>query len=382
MRGSIQHRPGRPAPWRARYRAYDGRERSKSFNRKIDAERWLSSELSELDRGMWIDPEHSRITWRDYTADLMAARGHLAARTIDTNVVCEQRVAPVLGHVEVGRISPELIRRLVAELGDAGYAPETIIKTMRWVRLVLNQAVSDRRIPRSPAAGIRLPTPRRSDMRILSPAQVDHLADTLPDRYRALPIVAAYTGLRWGELAGLQVLSIDMLRRRLLVRTALIEAARQPPQLGPPKTTASERTITLPNIVVDAFARHLHTYPPVDGTVFTTEKGAFLRRGSFNRIWRQAVTDSVGSPCRIHDLRHTHASWLIAAGEHPKIIQSRLGHSSIQVTMDRYGHLMEGLDERTADRLDALAAESRGPGVAQDPNLDEATTPSKRRKPA
>jgi len=64
-------------------------------------------------------------------------------------------------------------------------------------------------------------------------------------------------------------------------------------------------------------------------------------------------------------LRHTHAAWLIAAGEHPKAIQTRLGHSSIQVTIDRYGHLMDGLDDQTADRLDAIAQSSRGPGVAQ-----------------
>ena len=79
------------------------------------------------------------------------------------------------------------------------------------------------------------------------------------------------------------------------------------------------------------------------------------------------AADSVDAPCRIHDLRHTHAAWLIAAGEHPKSIQTRLGHSSIQVTIDRYGHLMDGLDHQTAARLDAIAATVRGPGVAQDP---------------
>jgi integrase len=71
----------------------------------------------------------------------------------------------------------------------------------------------------------------------------------------------------------------------------------------------------------------------------------------------------VERPCRIHDLRHTHAAWLIAAGEHPKVIQARLGHSSIQVTLDRCGHLMEDLDDRTADRLDDLAESWRGPHV-------------------
>ncbi|MFQ5948974.1 MAG: tyrosine-type recombinase/integrase, partial [Acidimicrobiia bacterium] len=106
-------------------------------------------------------------------------------------------------------------------------------------------------------------------------------------------------------------------------------------------------------------------HPPVGGMVWTSDRGEYLRRGSFGRIWRNAVAETVGPPCRFHDLRHTHASWLIAAGEHPKTIQTRLGHWSIQVTIDRYGHLMDGLDDQTAARLDALAFGSRGPGVAQ-----------------
>ena len=372
MRGSIQHRPDRPAPWRARYWYVDGRQRSKSFGRKVDAERWLRSELAKLDRGEWVDPELGSVTWADYSAQLMASRVHLAARTIETDRRCHERASPMIGHAPLSRLTPELLRQLMAELTASGYAPETVAKTMRWVRLTLNQPVTDRRILSSPASGIRLPKPRRSNMRVLDPVDVALLADALPDRYRSLPLVAAYTGLRWGELAGLRVADIDMLRRRLTVRSALIEATGEVPRLGTPKSAASERTISLPKIVIETLALHLQEYPPVDGIVWTTGRGAFLRRGSFGRIWRQAVSSSVGQPCRLHDLRHTHASWLIAAGEHPKIIQTRLGHSSIQVTMDRYGHLMEGLDDRTADRLDAIAEFSRGPGVAQ--GAEEADT--------
>jgi len=166
-------------------------------------------------------------------------------------------------------------------------------------------------------------------MRLLDAQEVDLLARALPCRYQALRIVAAYTG-RLGELAGLRIAAIDMLRRRLTVRSALIEAAGEAPRLGRPKTAASERTITLPGISLDAIAQHIDRYPLVDGLMWTTERGAYLRRGSFSRIWRTAVAETVGQPCRIHDLRHTHASWLIAAGEHPKTIQTRLGHSSIQ----------------------------------------------------
>jgi integrase len=100
--------------------------------------------------------------------------------------------------------------------------------------------------------------------------------------------------------------------------------------------------------------------------VWTIEAGGFLRQGTFGRIRREAVTESVGAPCRIHDLRHTHAAWLIAAGEQPKSIQTRLGHSSIQVTIDRYGHLMDGLDHQTATRLDAIAATALSRSVARE----------------
>ncbi len=375
MRGWIQHRPDRSTPWRARYYGLDGRERSKSFDRKIDAERWLSAQLVKLDRGEWVDPALGRVPWAEYSEHLQASRVHVAVRTAETYRACHVRAVKLIGDVPLSRLSTELLRGVIADLTAAGYAPETVAKTMRWVRLTLNQAVKDRRILTSPANGIQLPTPRRSDMRLLDPHQVEQLAEAMPTRYRSLPIVAAYTGLRWGELAGLLVANIDMLRRRLTVRTALIEAAREPPRLGVPKTAASERTITLPKIVTEALGIHFHSHPPVDGLVWTTDQGGFLRRGSFSRIWRKAIAESVGQPCVPHDLRHTQASWLIAAGEHPKTIQTRLGHSSIQVTMDRYGHLMEGLDSRTADRLDELAEGWSGPGAAQTDEEDTDTSP-------
>ncbi len=131
----------------------------------------------------------------------------------------------------------------------------------------------------------------------------------------------------------------------------------------PPADSQSghQRPPTLPRFVVETLAQHLEAYPPVDDMVWTTEQGALLRRGSFGRIWRKAVGESVGPPCRIHDLRHTHAAWLIADGEHPKAIQTRLGHGSIAVTMDRYGHLMDGLDDQIALHLDARARSAAPP---------------------
>ena len=91
--------------------------------------------------------------------------------------------------------------------------------------------------------------------------------------------------------------------------------------------------------------------------VFSAPSGGPIRRNNFRRrIWLPAVEKSVGRPCTFHDLRHSHAALLIAQGEHPKVIQERLGHASIKTTLDTYGHLFEGLDGAAADRLEATFA--------------------------
>jgi integrase len=314
----------------------------------------LTDQQSRIDQATWVTPESGRIRWVDYSERLQADRGHLAPRTIETDRRCHERAAELIGDVRLAHLTPELLRRVTTDLADR-YAPETVARTMRWVRLTLNQAVRDRRIPSSPAFGLRLPANRTTNMRLLDAHDVTSLALALPDRYGSLATTAAYTGLRWGELAGLRTTDLELGRRRLTVNSTLVEVSGQPLQLGPPKSQASRRTITLPHVVVDTLLQHLETYSPVDDMVWTTEHGALLRRGTFGRIWRKAVADTVGPPCRIHDLRHTHAAWLIADGEHPKAIQTRLGHGSIAVTMDRYGHLMDGLDDQIAIHLDTRA---------------------------
>jgi integrase len=121
------------------------------------------------------------------------------------------------------------------------------------------------------------------------------------------------------------------------------------------------RTVFLPSFIVDELARHVADHEDGSGLVFSAPSGGPIRRNSFRRrIWLQAVRASVGEPCTFHDLRHTHAALLIAQGEHPKVIQERLGHASIKTTLDTYGHLFDGLDEAAAERLNATW---RDPGV-------------------
>ena len=209
--GWIEDRRSRGLRWRARYRGPDGHIRSKSFANKVDAQRWLTDQLSRIDRSTWVTPEHGQIAWGDYSEQLLAGRVHLAARTVETDRLCHRRAVEWIGDVQLARLTPELLRRMTSELSER-YAPETVARTVRWVRLTLNQAVRDRRIVSSPAEGVRLPRARPTEMRLLDGAEVAELAAALPERYGSLAIVAAYTGLRWGEMAGLRVGDLDMLR--------------------------------------------------------------------------------------------------------------------------------------------------------------------------
>ncbi len=181
---------------------------------------------------------------------------------------------------------------------------------MRWVRPTVNQAVCDRRIAVSPAEGVRLPKVRRSEKRILEPSEVDELTAALPNRFRSLAIVAADTRLRWGELAGLQVCDVDMLRRRLTVRSALVEASGQPPDTRRAEVAglgAHHRSPT--------HGRGRAGAPP-PGSSAGRRDGVDDRARVAAAAWivrtdlAQGRRSQVGLPCRVHDLRHTHAAWL------------------------------------------------------------------------
>lgn len=385
---SVKERPDRPGTYRARVRTPSGKEISRTFERKADAERWERDQRSKMDNNQWIDPRKGLITWDDWAVKVLATRQHLAPGTRADDKANLARAAKYLSGRPLRSIDKTTIEAMVSGLQAAGAAPWTIRSTYKTVHLILDRAVGER-ILTNPSSGVDLPSGQSvKDMRLLTPGDVDLLADTIgtvrygkdqktgkqvvvevkrPDRrYRALVILAAYSGLRMGELVGLRVADLNLLRRRLTVNRNLVEVdGRFHERRG--KTKAARRTISLPKFVCDELAAHLATYGQgPDGEVFTSPTGKTLRANLWRRrVWAPAVERSIGGKCVPHDLRHTHAAWLISQGEHPKAIQTRLGHASIKTTLDTYGHLMEGLDEDLAGRLDDWRAAQTRPKPAE-----------------
>jgi len=350
--------------WRARYRTPDGDKRSKTFATKIDAQRWLDLQLASIAKNDWVDPNEGKVSFTVYAAEVQASRVHLAATTKARDECYMRRmVLPHLGELPLASIRPTHLRLLIAKLTAEGKAPATVRKAYQLATMVLSQAVLDDKIARTPARGVKLPNLResRSAIRVLTHDEAASLYEAIDPRYRVVVSLGAYAGLRAGEVFGLQAENLDLLRRRLRV-AATLTSLNGSVSLGPPKTEASKRTISISQALVDELAAHLAEYGTgPEGVVVSSPQGSWIRAASWRqRFWNPGVEAAgLQRPLRFHDLRHTHASWLIAEGAHAKAIQGRLGHSSIVVTMDTYGHLMPEIDEGLADMLDIRMRESR-----------------------
>lgn len=185
--------------------------------------------------------------------------------------------------------------------------------------------------------------------------------EALPPRYQLL----AGAGLRWGEAAALEVRDITLTGERAgtVSVTKAWKTGESGPVVGAPKTARSRRTVTLPRALAERIAEHIADAPPrprgpggVGDLLLTNAAGRPIRNWVFHgHTWGpalDALEEAGALRPRIHDLRHTHASWLIAAGVPLMVIQRRLGHESIKTTSDRYGHLADDADALAAAALD------------------------------
>jgi integrase len=336
--------------WRARYYGPDGRERSKSFRRKSDAERWLTQQQNNMIKGDWIDPARGRISFGDYVPQWSATRTTRKPKTrYQQDSVLKLHVMPTWESVRLDRIAFEGLTEWVAKLSADGVGWSSIRQAVRVMSAILEHAVRTGRIRSNPAKGLELPRPRRRDHVFLTHAELAALA-AASGVYRVLILLLGYTGLRWGEATALRVCDIDLVRRRIDVRRAFSDVGGTL-VLGTPKSHHA-RTVPIPRFLALLLAALIMGKQP-DDLVFTTPSGAPLRLSNWRRSVFLPACQLVGisKRFRIHDLRHTAAALMIQAGYPPKMLQEILGHASITTTLDLYGHLYPGDMDRYADRL-------------------------------
>jgi integrase len=339
--------------YRPRFRDASGKEHARHFKRKVDAQRWLDEMTAAMVTGQYVDPAAGRVTFREYAERWRATQVHRPTTAAHVETMLRRHVYPSLGDKRLGSVLPSDIQSLVKQL-SLDLAPATVGVVHRILAGIFKAAVRDRRIVASPCEGTKLPKVHRQRIEPMTFEAVEALTAAMPERYRALVTLAAGTGLRQGEIFGLTVDRIDFLRRQLTVDRQLVTMPDRAPYLAPPKTQASVRVVPLPQVVVDAVAAHLATWP-TDQVVFSTELGDPIRRTAFSeRIWRPALKRAGLSGVTMHGLRHFYASLLIRHGESVKTVQARLGHASAAETLDTYSHLWPDSDDRTRAAVDSV----------------------------
>lgn len=346
---------------------------AESFRAKVEANngRWPFGWVKGYG---FNDKPSTAPTFTVWARRCITARSTASARTRhDYLRDFERHLEPVFGQTPVDQITKEQVGQWLIGLT---VSPKTAKNIHGLASSIMAEAVDERLAPGNPFhKGLRaLPNVKQEDMVFLARTEFDTLLAHVPELYRPLVATLGLTGLRWSEATALQAQDIDVMTRRLTV----VRAWKRTPDsyfvIGEPKSRRSRRTITIPQSLVDVLL------PLIAGKgdgewLFTARTGTVVRHANFRqRVWLPAVKamqrcdthqDTAG-PCRcpgtvsktprIHDLRHSHVSWLIAAGVNLAAIQRRLGHESITTTVDRYGHLSPETDDAISAALDGHAA--------------------------
>jgi integrase len=351
--------------WQARYPDGSGQviAAPTTFGSKADASRFLAQVQADLERGQWRDPRHGQVRFADWAEEWLRSNPSKRATTAARDrIVLETHFVPALGARRIGSITPAHVRAAVEAMA-AKLAPATVRTNLGVLRAVFNAAVEADVLGRSPVRGIRVQSAPPSERPLLTPDELMRLADTIEPRYRALVLVAGVLGLRWSEAIGLRVADISFLARTITVTQTISEVAGRL-EVSPTKSRSSRRTIAVPAFLLDELSHHLGVHrnrPGVDELAFVGPKGGPLRRSFAARIFTPAVEAAGLDPqLTFHGLRHVATSLMVAAGEHPRVIQQRLGHATAKLSMELYAHVPEAADRDAAARLDAEFRRARG----------------------
>jgi integrase len=342
--------PDSATRWRAAYRA-DGRVIYDTFRLKTDATNWITKQTAALHRGDHVDPALGRIPfgrWADLWAPPRQAVLKGSTWTAESGRL-KNHIRPFFDDIPIGQITPGLVRTWVAQISRS---PKTVRHCHALLHLIMADAVAEGLVTKNPCVGTRLPTIERREMVFLTEQQLQQLFGAVGEWWKPLTMLLAGTGLRWGEAVGLKVGRVDLLTGYLTVSETLNETGGRC-VWSTPKTRSSRRRVKLPLEVVDVLVP-LVAGKKASEPVFLTKQGNLVRNRVFrDRVWTPAVKSLEWSPApRIHDLRHTHVALLIAAGTPLTAIQRRLGHASIAVTSDGYGHLLPTVEDAMVAALD------------------------------
>ena len=267
---------------------------------------------------------------------------------------------PYFGDRRMVQILPSTVQDWVTLAAKSGLAPNSIRKYHVMLHSIFKRAVRDRILASNPCEGTELPKVIPRKARILTPTEYDQLLAQIPDRYRLLVMVDIETGLRWGELIALRPRHIDSLRRTITVEQTIVEVSKkysptgnrmivkEYPKDNEPRTLLVSQTL-LDQVTADIRARGVRRDDLIFSSTGRNDGGPISRNTFRSKVWLPALAASgLDFHVRIHNLRHAHASWLLAGGADLKTVMERMGHSQIMTTQKYLRTLPDAQDKALA----------------------------------
>ncbi|MFT7022883.1 MAG: integrase [Rhodococcus sp. (in: high G+C Gram-positive bacteria)] len=327
-------------------------KRRRTFQTEREARLFQAEQLTAHSKGVYFDPRRGNsITLADAYTSWLATRQDLTPKVRRGYEDCWRLSVSTFASWPVSKLDRGSIQDFVNAMTDVGP------RTQRWrhsvLKMVLDHAVSEGWIVKNPAAKTIFPPLADQQHVYLTPTEVDALAGLCGTQGDVVTILA-YTGMRFGELMGLNVEDVDLDARRIRVRRSITQVGGKL-VVGAPKSKAGKRSIPIPRKLDPILETRIGGRPRTQPAI-ASPKGFRLGRENWVRSvsWR-ARTVEIGRPTlRIHDLRHTYASLARSAGADLRLLQKTMGHASITVTAHTYADLYDGELDAVADALDSL----------------------------
>jgi integrase len=341
--------------WQARYLAPDGRERSKRFDRRVDAEAWLAVRTAEVTTGAWIDPRAGKVSFADFATRYLDDRTDLRSTTrAKYDGLLKRHLLPEFGSVPLAQVNPSQVRAWWAKLN--GTHPSTAAGAYRLLSSIFNAAVNDEKIAKSPCRVKGAATERSPERPLITIAELEIAIEAAPRKYKIAIELGAWCQLRRAEILGLQRHDVNLLHGTITIRRTWTQRSSGGYVLGPPKSEAGVRTITMPENVQRSLQEHLNDFVSAerDAWVFAGANGEPVSPRTIDRVWNDCRRKAGRPDVRFHDLRHAGLTWAAGTGASTAELMLRGGHASPTAAL-RYQHATADRDRVLADALADLA---------------------------
>jgi integrase len=284
---------------------------------------------------------------------------------VDARSIINHHLIPAFGHVSLQKLTPEMIHAVYRQKLDEGLKPATIGCIHKFLCRALEDAVKFGLVARNVSKLVTLPRIERYEAQALTLEQAEKLLEAARGMsIETLLLLALTTGMRRGELLALRWVDVDFVGGTVFVHRTVARVGNYGLVENEPKTKSSRRRIVLPSVAIEALRKHQSQQEQLKmaagdswhdkGIVFSSASGGFIEPVLLLRWFDRLLTQAALPRIRFHDLRHSAATILLATGVNPKEVQERLGHSSIVMTMDVYGHVIPSMHHEAANKIDDL----------------------------